>query len=138
MRISRAQVYFVDLGPVRGCEMDFRHPVVVVSINYINHNPFLIVTVPGIEQDQQEATVEKGLVVTVVPGTSLKPGKRIYPHEVRVEPSSKNGLAKPTVFKCTQIKALDYRRFDTNPCGELSATDLLQIEEALRRCLSLI
>ena len=59
MRISRNQVYFVDIGPVRGNEMDFRHPVVVVSVNDVNYNPFVVVTVPGVEQDQHQATVER-------------------------------------------------------------------------------
>jgi mRNA interferase MazF len=136
MGIARSEVYFVDLGPADGNEMAFLHPVVVVSVRDVNDNPFVIVTVPGIEQDQQ--TVEKGLVVTVVPGTSYKPGKRIFKHQVRVEPSRENGLELPTVFKCTQIKALDYRRFNTNPCGKLSPSDLLKIEEALRKCLGLI
>src|SRR5947209_1842145 len=88
MSILRGEVYFVELGPTRGKELDAkRRPVVVFSINSINNKP---------------------LVVTVIPGTTHKAGKPVFKNQVRVEPSLENGLKYPTLFECTQIKALDH------------------------------
>jgi mRNA interferase MazF len=118
MSILRGEVYFVELGPTRGRELDDeRRPVVVVSINDINNKP---------------------LVVTIVPGKTHKPGKSVFvKNEVKVEPNPENGLETPTLFQCMQIKALDHSRFDRDPVGSLSAAQLSDIERALKRCLGL-
>src|SRR5208337_4952949 len=72
MPILRSEVYFVELGPTRGKELDLkRRPVVVVSTNDINRKP---------------------LVITVVPGKTHKPQKQVFRNEVKVEPSPDNGL----------------------------------------------
>src|SRR5438874_12820230 len=103
MPIYRGEIYFVELGPVRGREMNAgkTRPVVVLSINFLNNLP---------------------LVVVVVPGTSRKPGKRIdYKNVVLVPATSGNGLNSETVFLCHQIRALDHDRFKYPPVGRLSA-----------------
>ncbi|MSU78331.1 MAG: type II toxin-antitoxin system PemK/MazF family toxin [Gemmataceae bacterium] len=118
MLISRGEVYFVELGPTRGHELnDKRRPVAVVSINDINHRPW---------------------VVTVVPGRTYRLGKRVFKNQVKVEPSSENGLEVSTLFECVQIKALDYLRFDRVAVGCLSPQDVLEIEKVIRRCLGLM
>jgi mRNA interferase MazF len=116
MPILRGEVYFVELGPTRGRELDLkRRPVVVVSINDFNRHP---------------------LVVTVVPGTSYS-GKRVFQNEIKVEPSDRNGLTNATVFQCLQIKALDHGRFDRGPVGVLDSEEMTRIERALGLCLGL-
>jgi mRNA interferase MazF len=68
MVILRGEVYFVELGPKKGKELnDKRRPVVVLSINDINRKP---------------------LVVTIIPGKTYNPAKPCYPNEVKVDPSS--------------------------------------------------
>ena len=117
MPLSRAEVYFVKLGPTRGRELDRkRRPVVVVSINAINSKP---------------------LVVTVIPGKTHNPGQMVYDNEVLVEPSPTKGLRNPTLFECFQIKALDHSRFDQGPAGVLSSEDMARIEDGMRLCLGL-
>jgi mRNA-degrading endonuclease toxin of MazEF toxin-antitoxin module len=117
MTILRGEVYFVKLGPTVGRELDTkRRPVVVLSINWFNDKP---------------------LVITVVPGTTHKAGRSIFKNEVKVEPSSQNGLKYVTLFQCLQIKALDHGRFDDDPVGYLSAEHLSEIEEATRLCLGI-
>src|SRR5437879_614721 len=112
MPILRSEVYFVELGPTRGKELNVkRRPVVVLSINDIHRKP---------------------LVVTVVPGKTHYPDKKIFRNQVKVEPSTKNGLPNPTVFECIQIKALDHSRFDRGPVGLLSTDDMSKIEEAIK------
>jgi len=117
MVVRRGEVFFVELGPTRGRELDLkRRPVVVVSSDAINTKP---------------------LVITVIPGKTHRPGKQVFLNEVLVEPSSSNGLQHPTVFECFQIKALDHSRFDRGPAGVLASEDVSLIEEAIRLCLSL-
>jgi mRNA-degrading endonuclease toxin of MazEF toxin-antitoxin module len=117
MPILRGEIYFVELGPTRGKELDLkRRPVLVLSINDINLKP---------------------LVVTVVPGGRKPPDKPIYRHEVKVEPSESNGLEAPTFFQCFQIKALDHGRFDRPRAGVISDKDLLNIERTVQLCLGL-
>lgn len=117
MSILRGEVYFVEMGPTRGKELDTkRRPVVVMSINSIN---------------------EKPLVVTVIPATTHKAGKPVFKNQVRVDPSSENGLLYATLFECTQIKALDHGRFDRDPAGHLSTAHLFDIENTIKRCLGI-
>jgi mRNA-degrading endonuclease toxin of MazEF toxin-antitoxin module len=118
MAIFRGEVYFVELGPTRGRELDGkRRLVVVVSINDINIKP---------------------LVITIVPGKTHRPGKPVFiKSEVKVEPTPENGLTAPTVFQSMQIKALDHSRFDRGAVGSLSVAQMSDLEKALRRCLGL-
>src|SRR5258708_1439022 len=117
MAISRGDIYFVELGPTRGREIDLKkRPVLVLSTNDINRLP---------------------LVVTVIPGGTRKADKPVYRHEVLVQPSATNGLASPTVFQCFQIKAIDKSRFPNRPAGLAAEADLHRIEETVRLCLGL-
>ncbi len=117
MPILRSEVYFVELGPTRGKELDVkRRPVVVVSVNEINHKP---------------------LVIIVVPGTTYRAGKKVFRTQVQVNPSTDNGLSTATLFECVQIKALDHSRFDRGPAGALSSEDIAKIEEIIKLCLGL-
>ena len=117
MDIYRGEIYFVELGPTRGKEIDFKkRPVVVLSVNEINQKP---------------------LVVAVIPGGTHKVEKPVHRTEVKVEPSPTNGLSVPTIFQCHQIKAIDKSRFVDNPAGILSLMDLRRIEETTKLCLGL-
>ena len=117
MLIQRGEIYFVELGPTRGKELDVkRRPVVVLSIDEINMKP---------------------LVVTVIPGGTRFADKHVFRHEVQVEPADSNGLSRPTIFQCFQIKALDHSRFDRDPAGVISVEDLQKIEQTVKLCLGL-
>ena len=117
MAIARGEIYFAELGPTRGRELDTkRRPVVVLSIDYLN----------GMSP-----------VVVVVPGTSAKSHRRAFSNEVQVDPAEENGLTNPTLFQCQQIKALDKGRFTQDRIGVLSEDDLLAIEDCVRYCLGL-
>jgi mRNA interferase MazF len=116
MPILRGEIYFLEIGPTRGRELnDKRRPVVVLSVNDTNVKP---------------------LVVVGIPGTTFH-GQRVFVNDVKVVPSSQNGLTSPTVFKCLQIKALDHSRFDRVRAGVLAAEDLMALEKAIKICLGL-
>ncbi len=115
--IRRGEIYFVELGPVRGKEIDDkRRPVVVLSIDFLNSKP---------------------LVVTVVPGTKAgnKPGR--YKNEVVVPATDANGLACDTILQCHQLKALDHTRFTSAAVGMLEEKHLVNVEHAVRFSLGL-
>lgn len=114
MTIRRGEIYFVDLNPVRGREQAGRRPVLVVSDDAINDQP---------------------LVVTVVVGTKASNIPRDYPTNVRIT-ARESGLPIDTVFLCFQIRALDRSRFG-EASGRLQPDRMTQIDEALRRTLSL-
>jgi mRNA interferase MazF len=115
--MRRGDIYFVELGPTRGRELDTkRRPVLILSNNLVNSLP---------------------LVITVVPGTSMKHEREPFSTEFRVDPSPENGLTTPTLFQCIQLKALDHSRFSESPIGSLSEADLLAIGEIVKECLGL-
>ncbi|HKI37829.1 MAG TPA: type II toxin-antitoxin system PemK/MazF family toxin [Gemmataceae bacterium] len=118
MTILRGELYFVELGPTRGREIDAkRRPVLVISINYINR---------------------KQWVVTVIPGKTKDPADRSYKEEALVQQTPSNGLTNLTAFRCDQLKAVDHSRFDKPPIGVVSAADLQRIEDTVKFCLGLV
>ena len=76
MPIQRGDIYFVNLNPVQGREQAGQRPVLILSIDSINHLP---------------------LVVTVVVGTKGDNVSRDYPTNVRLSPAE-TGLPMETVF----------------------------------------
>ena len=70
-------------------------------------------------------------VVNVIPITSRKPNRRIYPNEA-VLPSRTGGLTVDSIALCYQIRILDKRRL-TEMFGVIADQDLRQsILDALR------
>ena len=45
--ISRGNIYFVNLGPTKGREQEGYRPVLVVSVDAINRQPFVVTVVVG-------------------------------------------------------------------------------------------
>jgi mRNA interferase MazF len=118
MAIRRGEIYFIELGPTRGRELDAkRRPVLVISINDINR---------------------KQWVVTVVPGKTKDPADRSYREETLVQPTPSNGLTNLTAFRCDQLKAMDYSRFDKPAAGIMSAADLQRVKNTVIFCLGLV
>ena len=118
--ISRGQIYLVNLNPGQGREQKGMRPVLVVSADAINRQPF---------------------VVTVV-STGATTVPRDYPTNVRV-PGRESGLPRDTVFLCFQIRALDPTRVQgprtghVTPVGQLPAARMAEVDTALRAVLSL-
>ena len=81
-------IFIADLDPVIGSEQGKTRPVLVISEEEINQS------LP---------------VVNVLPVTSRKPGRRIYPNEVLI-PVKIGGLYRESIVLCYQIRTLDKRR----------------------------
>jgi len=78
-------IYWADLNPVIGREQAGHRPVLVVSNNIEN------------QMD----------IVTVIPVTSRKNGRKIYPNEVLF---TLNG--KEAILLCHQVRTISKRRLD--------------------------
>ncbi|CAD6491690.1 MAG: PemK-like, MazF-like toxin of type II toxin-antitoxin system [Candidatus Argoarchaeum ethanivorans] len=81
-------IFIANLDPVIGSEQGKTRPVLVISGEEINQ------ILP---------------VVNVLPVTSKKPGRRIYPNEVLI-PAEIGGLDRESIVLCYQIRTLDKRR----------------------------
>ena len=84
----RWHIFIANLDPIIGSEQGKTRPVLVISEEEINQ------ILP---------------VVNVLPITSRKPGRRIYPNEVLI-PAEIGGLYKESIVLCYQIRTLDKRR----------------------------
>lgn len=81
-------IFIANLDPIIGSEQGKTRPVLVISEEEINQ------ILP---------------VVNVLPITSRKPGRRIYPNEVLIS-AEIGGLYKESIVLCYQIRTLDKRR----------------------------
>lgn len=88
MKIDKWSVWLANLDPVVGSEQGMTRPVLVVS------------------ESMQNDILR---VVNVLPVTSRKPGRRIYPNEAGLQ-SGTAGLTADSVVLCYQIRTLDKQR----------------------------
>jgi mRNA interferase MazF len=88
MSVERWSVWRANLDPVIGSEQGLTRPVLVVSQTALND------ILP---------------VVNILPITSRKAGRRIYPNEALL-PAGTAGLTLESIVLCYQIRTLDKRR----------------------------
>jgi mRNA interferase MazF len=88
MIIKKWSIYKADLDPVVGSEQGKSRPVIVISENEIN---------------------DLLNIVNVIPFTSRKDGRKIYPNEVLIAANT-YGLSNESILLCHQIRTLDKRR----------------------------
>src|ERR1700744_816438 len=91
MNIRKWSIYRANLDPTVGSEQGKSRPVLVISENQIND----ILN-----------------IVNVIPITSRKEGRRIYPNEVLIS-KDQFGLANESIILCHQIRTLDKIRLST-------------------------
>lgn len=94
-------VFLANLDPVIGSEQGKTRPVLVISEDEINQ------ILP---------------VVNVLPITSRKPERRVYPNEVLISAGT-GGLEKDSIVLCYQIRTLDKKRL-IKDMGKIEDSDL--------------
>jgi len=115
MSLPRWSVWLAGLDPVVGSEQGRTRPVLVLSETALND------VLP---------------VVNVLPITSRKQNRRIYPNEALL-PAGTAGLTAESIVLCYQIRTLDKRRL-LKMFGTLDAAALREeVLEALRFQLGL-
>ena len=82
--MNQYDVYLADLNPTIGREQQGRRPVLIISNNYENLLD----------------------VVTIIPITSQKEGRKIYPNELSLQ----NELHLPSILLCQQIRTISKKR----------------------------
>ena len=82
--MNQYDVYLADLNPTIGREQRGKRPVLIISNNYENLLD----------------------VVTILPITSLKKNRRVYPNEFLL----KYELEKPSIVLCQQIRTISKQR----------------------------
>lgn len=103
-------IFLANLDPVIGSEQGKTRPILVVSEEEINQ------ILP---------------VVNVLPITSRKPGRKVYPNEALL-PAEKSGLSKESIALCYQIRTLDKKRL----IRDLGKIDGLEIQEEIIEAMS--
>jgi mRNA interferase MazF len=108
MNLLRGDVWWVDLNPTRGSEINKKRPCVILSVDVLNQRRRTVVVVPL----STSPTVRPPLTVAV----------------------SSNG--RPAVAVMDQIRATAKERFG-NRIGTLSTSEMEAIEESLRQILGM-
>ncbi|MGJ3235958.1 type II toxin-antitoxin system PemK/MazF family toxin [Marivirga sp.] len=88
MNFSKWSIFRANLDPVIGSEQGKSRPVLIISEDYIN---------------------DLLNVVNVIPITSRKEGRDIYPNEVLLKENS-YGLENESILLCHQIRSIDKKR----------------------------
>jgi mRNA interferase MazF len=108
-------IFWADLNPTRGSEQAGRRPVLVIS---------------------EEAVNQALPVVTILPLTTYKKGRTIYPVEFLLDPV-KAHLPQESIVMAHQIRAMAKTRLG-EPCGYVAEESCRQgIKNMLRLYLDL-
>jgi mRNA interferase MazF len=106
----------LQLDPARGSETAKTRPCIVVSNNIYNAR------VP---------------VIQVTPITQWSEKKAAILTNVTLSPSPENGLSKASIADCLQTRPVDWRQRFVKIRGRVSADQLKDIEQALKKVFAL-
>ncbi|AMW28916.1 MULTISPECIES: type II toxin-antitoxin system PemK/MazF family toxin [Oscillatoriales] len=111
--MKRGEIYYANLSPAVGSEMDKRRPVLIVS---------------------NDANNRAADTVTILPITSNV--TRVYPFEVLINPED-SGLSKPSKVQAQQVRTISKQRIGGDTVGFLSQEVMEIVETALKLHLKL-
>ena len=106
--MKRGEIYYANLSPTVGSEIDKRRPVLVVS---------------------NDANNRAANTVTVLPITSNV--TRVYPFEVLLNPED-SGLSKPSKVQAQQVRTISKQRITSDAVGSLSEEIMQLVNAALK------
>ncbi|MBW4632004.1 MAG: type II toxin-antitoxin system PemK/MazF family toxin [Iphinoe sp. HA4291-MV1] len=111
--MKRGDIYYADLNPAVGSEMDKRRPVLIVS---------------------NDANNRAATTVTILPITSNV--TRVYPFEVLLNPEN-SSLTKPSKVQAQQVRTISKQRIIGEVVGSLNEEMMVLIDSALKLHLRL-
>ncbi|AFZ02970.1 type II toxin-antitoxin system PemK/MazF family toxin [Calothrix sp. PCC 6303] len=111
--MKRGDIFYANLSPAMGSEMDKQRPVLIVSNNANNR---------------------ASTTITILPLTSNV--TRVYPFEVLIN-SEDSGLSKVSKVQAQQIRTISKERIKSEVVGSLSAELMIAIDTALKLHLGL-
>ena len=106
--MKRGEIYYANLSPTVGSEIDKRRPVLVVS-NDANNRAANTVTI---------------LLIT----SNIT---RVYPFEVLLNPED-SGLPKPSKVQAQQVRTISKQRISSDAVGSLSEGIMQLVNAALK------
>lgn len=111
--MKRGEIYFADLNPTVGAEINKRRPVLIVS---------------------NDANNRAASTLTVLPITSNI--TRVYPFEVALS-REETGLPKDSKAQAQQIRTISKERLSGPPAGHLKPEKMRAVDKAIRLHLAL-
>jgi len=111
--MRRGEIYYADLSPTVGSEINKRRPVLIVS---------------------NEANNRAANTVTVLPITSNT--SRVYPFEILLSPQE-SGLPRVSKAQAQQIRTISKERLQGGALGRLNSILMRKAEAAMRLHLDL-
>jgi mRNA interferase MazF len=111
--MRRGEIYYADLTPTVGSEINKRRPVLIVS---------------------NDANNRVASTITVLPITSNV--SRVYPFELLLTPRE-SGLPKPSKAQAQQIRTISKERVRGSAVGRLNVALMRKAEDAMRLHLDL-
>ncbi len=111
--MKRGEIYYADLSPSVGSEINKRRPVLIVS---------------------NDANNKASATLTILPITSNV--ERVYPFEVALAKKD-SGLAKPSKAQAQQIRTISKQRIKGKAQGRLNKATLFLVGAALKLHLAL-
>jgi mRNA interferase MazF len=111
--MRRGEIYYADLSPTVGSEINKRRPILIVS---------------------NDANNRTANTITVLPITSNT--SRVYPFEVLLTPKE-SGLSKPSKAQAQQIRTISKERLRGSVLGRLNSALMRMAENAMRLHLDL-
>lgn len=114
MTKRRGEIWLIDLAPTIGAEMSKARPAVIVGSDLIGILPLKV----------------------IVPITSWQPLFVKFPWMVRIDPTTVNGLIKPSSADTFQVRSLSENRF-VKLLGAVDGVLMKQLETALTLVLEL-
>lgn len=106
--MKRGEIYYANLSPTVGSEIDKRRPVLVVS---------------------NDANNRAANTVTILPITSNV--TRVNPFEVLLNPED-SGLSKPSKVQAQQVRTISKQRITSDAVGSLSEEVMQLVNAALK------
>ncbi|MBM4182022.1 MAG: type II toxin-antitoxin system PemK/MazF family toxin [Betaproteobacteria bacterium] len=111
--MKRGDIYYADLNPTVGSEINKRRPVLIVS---------------------NDANNRAANTVTVLPITSNI--AKVFPFEVAISRAD-SGLPKDSKAQAQQIRTISKARITGQPAGNLKAEKMRSVDAAIRLHLAL-
>ncbi|NMG11289.1 type II toxin-antitoxin system PemK/MazF family toxin [Brasilonema sp. UFV-L1] len=111
--MRKGDIYYADLSPAVGSEMDKRRPVLIVS---------------------NDANNRAATTVTILPITSNV--TRVYPFEVLLNPED-SGLTKPSKVQAQQVRTISKQRIIVEVVSSFNEKMMVLINTALKLHLGL-
>jgi mRNA interferase MazF len=114
--LMRGMVIDVNLDPTLGSEKGKIRPCVIVTNDIYNARVPVIQVVPITAWNEK-----KGRIIT----------------NIKIDPSSLNGLSKKSIADCLQTRPIDYRYRLVRIRGTLDSKTMRQMDQALKKVFDL-